>query len=172
MGIRKNALKKSNDSNTLLEIEDIIKMAKSSGYINGYALDIEAVISRHKDIKVEKVDMSPEESGSLQKKGSVWILSVNNAHHINRQRFTLAHEYGHYCMHKGKQDVFTDEVFFRNSNNDSMEYAANLFAASILMPEAEFRALVSKGTTRIQDLANLFKVSAMAIKIRVKQLGY
>jgi len=172
MGIRKKALKKD-DSPLLLEVDDIIKKAKLEGNIENQVTNIEAIIKTNPDIRIKRVDMPSEESGSLKKcNDGTWELSVNNLHHINRQRFTLAHEYGHYCLHKDKQSVFTDEIFFRNANNDSMEYAANEFAAKILMPESDFRSLILTGTTSIRELALIFKVSASAIKIRAKQLGY
>ena len=38
------------------------------------------------------------------------VIGVNSAHHINRQRFTIAHECGHLRLHKGKA-VYIDRSF-------------------------------------------------------------
>ena len=51
------------------------------------------------------------------------VIGVNSAHHINRQRFTIAHELGHFCLHKGK-DVHIDRSF-RVNRRDKRSAQAN-----------------------------------------------
>src|SRR5580704_17378184 len=39
-------------------------------------------------------------SGMIHIKDGVPIIGVNSLHHPNRQRFTVAHEVGHLCLHR------------------------------------------------------------------------
>ncbi len=62
-----------------------------------------------------------------------------------RQRFTIAHELGHFFLHRASSTVFVDAapIFFRDesSSNGSQreEIEANAFAAELLMPEDAIR---------------------------------
>lgn len=104
--------------------------------------------------------------------GDVWILCVNNAHHKSRQRFTIAHEIGHYCLHRFTTREFRDRAFFRGGTLGRMESEANHFAAEILMPEEEFRKAIEEGATGVDVLATKFDVSSLAVRVRAKELGY
>ena len=42
-----------------------------------------------------------EISGAIIRKDDRVIIAVNPTHHMNRQRFTIAHELGHYFLHQG-----------------------------------------------------------------------
>lgn len=53
-----------------------------------------------------------------------------------------------------------------------MEWEANQFAGEILMPESDFRRLVRQGITSVDELAESFAVSSLALRIRAKQLGF
>ncbi len=53
-----------------------------------------------------------------------------------------------------------------------MEYAANMFAADLLMPEDRIREEISNGTRDLSELANKFSVSIEAMKYKVESLGY
>ena len=55
---------------------------------------------------------------------------------------------------------------------NNFEYAANEFAAKLLMPEDKVREVVRGGTNNIKDLAESFGVSVAAMLYRVKQLGF
>ena len=71
------------------------------------------------------------------------IIGVNSHHHVNRRRFTVAHELGHLILHRkalaGR--VHVDRrfpVLMRDSaaasGLDPREIEANQFAAELLMP--------------------------------------
>src|SRR5437764_12493286 len=57
---------------------------------------------------------SDEISGALIRKQGRAIIAVNPAHHENRQRFTIAHELGHYFLHE-RLEEHIDEGSFRVS---------------------------------------------------------
>ena len=59
------------------------------------------------DIKYEP--FSEDLSGILVKEPSRTVIGVNSSHAITRQRFTIAHELGHFILgHKG--DLFIDKT--------------------------------------------------------------
>ncbi|WP_312120167.1 ImmA/IrrE family metallo-endopeptidase [Kosakonia cowanii] len=125
------------------------------------------IIMRHEPMK-------GEDSGCLKKdkKTGEWIMTVNSLHHPNRQRFTIAHELGHFIKHSTQFDFFEDKIFFRNGETNLFEIEANKFAAELLMPELEFRKFVKDNSTLVSDIADFFHVSSMAVRIRAKQLGF
>ena len=64
------------------------------------------------------------------------MLWVNGTHVAARQRFTLAHEFGHdWCRHDGKLAVDTFETMSGKTRNPR-EIEANAFAAEFLLPRA------------------------------------
>jgi Zn-dependent peptidase ImmA (M78 family) len=81
-----------------------------------------------------------EISGAIVRKDGHVVIAVNPAHHINRQRFTIAHELGHYFWHEGLEQHVDQRVRVSWRNADSSkavnwtEIQANRFAAELLMP--------------------------------------
>lgn len=111
------------------------------------------------------------------------VIGVNSTHHPRRQRFTIAHEIGHYRLHRGKVTVDSGlRVDYRDEAATARvqdERDANAFAASLLMPTAmvarEADPLVRAGATRsvlISDLAKIFDVSEEAMGYRLLNLGF
>lgn len=87
-----------------------------------------------------------------------------------RQRFTIAHELGHFVL--GHDGVLRDPTKnFSATNYDPREVAANRFAAEVLMPQAAIEAAV-RSEKDIRKLAEKFNVSEVAMKFRLKQLGW
>ncbi len=84
-------------------------------------------------------------------------IYINSHTHPNRQRFTLAHELGHFVLgHKRRQW----EDFLNETSGVPMEQEADAFASGLLMPKAllkTFKDLPPK------KLAQLFKVSEAAM---------
>jgi Zn-dependent peptidase ImmA (M78 family) len=154
-------------------VEDIIRMASEKGLYSGNSLNIEEVIKTFPDIELCDEQMQPNCSGYFRNENGKWIIGVNRLHHKNRKRYTLAHELGHYILHKEKNINIVDTTFFRSNETDSIEYMANEFAAKLLMPEDKVRDLVdNQGIKNIGDLAENFEVSASAMKYRIISLGY
>lgn len=116
-------------------------------------------------------------SGALIRKGKELIIGVNSSHHPNRQRFTIAHEIGHFMLHKALQ-IHVDEDFCinRDGSNNRDEIEANRFASELLIPvefiEADILRFPIIDDTVVSILANSYKVSIQAMKIRLTNLGY
>lgn len=103
-----------------------------------------------------------------------------------RQRFTKAHELGHFMLHRGGS-LFIDKDFktmYRPStgvpSSEWQEWEANEFAACILMPEHLVKEEMKKiqidyadesDSSWIEQLAEKFDVSVSAMSIRISRLG-
>lgn len=141
------------------------------------------------EIKLDKVD--DELSGFLVRETTGrkrTMIGANKSHHPHRQRFTIAHELGHFILHRGEA-VHLDEyrqgltINLRDTQSakgeDSDEREANLFAAELLMP-AKFlmHDLNGKNLDLLADssfldgLARKYKVSTQALTFRLANLGY
>ena len=121
-------------------------------------------------------DLDSETSGYIRlDSNNKWIIGINNNHHTNRQRFTIAHEIGHFILHKQHIEankIMEDTILFRNNETNQLEIAANRFASDLLMPEKEFRQKIIEGVTSIELLSQHFEVSSLAVRYRAKALGF
>jgi Zn-dependent peptidase ImmA (M78 family) len=172
MGVRGRRIVTDVTEPTLLgNIDSIIENARQSGFIVGNKVDIVSII-KDQGIEIRYEDLPSNKSGFLRKENSKWIIGVNRNHHVHRQRYTLAHEFAHYCLHKSESNSFEDEVFFRDDKQTSIEYATNLFAAKLLMPEDGIIKAIEDGNNTLSALAKMFDLSILAIKNRVLGLGY
>jgi Zn-dependent peptidase ImmA (M78 family) len=86
-----------------------------------------------------------------------------------RDRFTLAHELGHYFLHYLHPNTSSEMSYGRGSRNLA-ETQANVFAASLLMPEQQFRHAFRELEGDAWRLANRFGVSPAAVTVRCQVL--
>lgn len=189
MGIRGRRIKTSvnvskyKEPKLLRNVDDIIKVANEKGFYVDDKLDIESVINNISEenkkeheagISIVRRDLPPSVSGKLFFQDDCWIMEINKNQNPKRQRFTLAHELGHFVLHKNKNTEFNDTTFFRkNEVPDSLEYNANEFAAQILMPEERVNYYIRQQDIKsIKTLADIFDVSSSAMRYRVEGLGY
>lgn len=124
-------------------------------------------------IEVKYGDLREDISGVLQKKEDLngWEILVNRAHHVHRQRYTIAHELAHYCLHRFYRNNFEDDIFFRSTEATPTEWEANDFAGAVLIPGDAFKAKLRAGVNDVEELAKVFKVSTLALRMRAKKLG-
>jgi Zn-dependent peptidase ImmA (M78 family) len=119
----------------------------------------------------------PEGSGlSANISGMIdgFTVFVNSEDHPKRQRFTIAHEIGHYLLHSKRSRGFK-EIFYRDLTHDygegaAREEEANNFAEGLLMPDRIFARCVSFGTSD-EILADMFKVSTQSIQAKKQKLA-
>lgn len=97
-----------------------------------------------------------------------FTISLSPLSGNRRDRFTIAHELGHYVLHSelGKKAPLS----VRRDGSDRVEWEANWFAAGFLMPEEEFRHRANEGWSNAW-LAVHFDVSEAAVEVRRKGLG-
>lgn len=154
-------------------------------------IDVE-LVARRKGIEVYRHQFSNDVSGLLMTKGDVTLIGVNENNNERRQRFTIAHELGHYTLGHQRQGFFLDSpdkyytMFnFRNDQSSTGEFLqereANAFAASLLMPidlimevvsNLSIEVDVSDDSVNIVDLlAKSFNVSNQAMALRLSNIG-
>ena len=110
-------------------------------------------------------------SGYLDK--SKRTIFVNSSELPVRQRFTIAHELGHYCLEHGSSNRNTSIPNWFTKDDPSKERDANQFAADLLMPAIAVKALYDEmGIKDPRRLCELLGVSASALNIRLNNLGY
>lgn len=131
-------------------------------------------------------------SAVLKRDNGQAVIGVNSAHSNNRQRFSIAHELGHYYLHADDK-LFVDfgtsirkgKLHFRDNRSslatDHEEIEANTFAAALLMPNNMIRTELSTlldqcpdmdSETAIPRLSYKFRVSSAAMEFRLLNLGF
>lgn len=124
-------------------------------------------------------------SGVLLREPDRTMIILNAANAPVRQRFTLAHEIGHFTLHRGT--IYLDgraRANFRDGTSsmatDQEEIDANAFAAGLLMAagwvRSAFQTVVRDTTINSEDelaevLAARFGVSRQAMHYRLINLG-
>ncbi len=103
------------------------------------------------------------------------IIVVNSLHHLNRQRFTLAHELGHFELHMKEigAEVHVDKKFLAFARDaksslgwDRKEVEANRFASELLVPQ---HVLNQQLQGRLVDLENEDLIAALADRFEVSR---
>lgn len=157
----------------IVDVDSILRKAATENCTDEKGNLLLDKIAEMYDIEVVYEDLPSTESGYFRSQSGHYTIGINAKHHKKRQRFTLAHELGHYCLHRGKNDVaFEDEVLYRIENSSSIEYAANEFAARLLIPQDRLEKKIEDGMTDLAELADYFEVSQDAMRYRVLSLNY
>ncbi len=137
-------------------------------------------ICESENITLEESDIK-DISGALFKEEDEWKILLNKCDSLSRKIFTVAHELGHYFLHKNGDEEFVDGILIHTRNEDikyqQNEVEANEFAGNLLMPRKfiEKEIGLPSGTItwgKIDLLASKFSVSTVAITTRLKNLGY
>ncbi|MBY8828831.1 ImmA/IrrE family metallo-endopeptidase [Hephaestia mangrovi] len=159
--------------------QEAAKLARR-GFNSQFPVPVEAIIKRHK-IKIELASLPDDLSGMSFVKDGVAAIVVNLSHHINRRRFTLAHELGHHLLHASylNDNVHVDRLVLNRdkmsaTGEDQKERDANAFAAELLMPLAEIKKICHidiNDDEIIAQYAKRFKVSASALTYRIMNVS-
>lgn len=107
-----------------------------------------------------KIDAVTKREGT-----DIYIL-YNKDRHINRQRFSFAHELGH--LHLGHVHGGSN-IDLSSQNFDEIE--ANQFAAHLLMPPAFLRNDIKAGLKNVSELAKKYQVSEEALWWQIERAG-
>lgn len=157
-------------------------LQESGTYRSPVSVDL---IVAHLGVITQARALSDGVSGVLVFENDQGVIGYNSLHAPVRQRFTLAHEIGHFVLHiKGKEPrLFIDKsvAFHRNDDSstgsDNEEIEANVFAASLLMPESLVRREIEQRRLDLDDeddidaLAKSFNVSPAAMTYRLVNIG-
>lgn len=154
----------------------LIEAWHRSSDTGGFAIPVDPFyIAQRFGIKVVSLRLEPDMSGMLVKRPTEDPLIYINASDSDvRQRFTCAHELGHYVARTtGRADDSFGYIDRRGPSaahgTNPSEIYANQFAAGLLMPHENLRSLAP----RLSDaaLAVRFNVSLGAMRYRLMNLG-
>lgn len=147
------------------------------------SIDVDS-IADHYNINITYQDFDDDSSGLLLIQNGKAIIAINIDNSPNRQRFTIAHELGHYFLHANNKenDLFIDQTLYHRNDKSShgtykQEIQANKFAAALLMPEEMIKEVIENEELDLSDdldlllLSNKFKVSEKAMSYRLGNLG-
>jgi hypothetical protein len=162
-----------------------LKMAKQKGeaLVRELGIDSLAVdpfaIAAGRDIIVEpKPDAAEGVSGMLLRHGDVFgILYATHVSSEGFQRFSVAHELGHYFLDGHIDHVLPKDGIHASHagfvSADPYELEADNFAAGLLMPANLFRKALGKhepGVAAVESVAGLCRTSLTATAIRYAEL--
>lgn len=152
-----------------LEIADLEQIKPTVPEGLGLPIDVVhiASVNKIKVIKFPKIDY--QGMFFFDRKTFVPTIHVNGSDPEVRQRFTIAHELGHYFS--GHNDAYRD-IYTSNGYNQD-EILANNFAAELLMPKDKIEYYMDQLIIKdMSHLARIFNVSKEALLIRLGKLGY
>lgn len=175
-------------SNKILINKKLIN-SKVSAILRSYSQLIVPVnieeLAKMRGIKVIAYPLGEDVSGLLSLQEGEATIGYNQKEPLTRRRFTIAHELGHYELHRDKSDLFVDKQFIYRSQSSGdtpvtlvMEQEANAFASAILMPTDLLRREIQLTNLNLRDddaiakLARHFDVSTTAMSIRISGLGF
>lgn len=175
----------SHETTTTSPKKKAIDMAKiwKAGMGDTYPIDVQALAlqiakARRERIKILTIENQLDKFEgmiTLDNETGTWIILVKkNLNNLGRYNFSLAHEFGHYLLHREKlstiecsfESIYSPEASLR-------EKQANEFASALLMPADDFRKQIEHTELSIDTLrvlANRYSVSFTAAGIRFTQL--
>ena len=149
-------------------------------------VDVEQ-IAKTLGLPIIETDLGGDVSGLLVSNGEQSCIVVSKDDHPHRQRFTIAHEIGHFWLkhqfepgehvHVDRGNFISKRGLRSTAGIDPKEIEANQFAANLLMPAPLLRrAVTALRVANLHDhhvkrLAEDFEVSEQAMTIRLDGLG-
>ena len=144
-------------------------------------------VAKHLGIRIVSMKLDDDVSGLLITKPNMASVVIREDDPLVRQRFSIAHEIGHYFLRhqfEPGEHVHVDRGH-RISQRDRQsstgmnlkEVEANQFAACLLMPAPLVRASIEELKAKelydahITALATKFRVSEQAMTIRLSVMG-
>jgi Zn-dependent peptidase ImmA (M78 family) len=141
--------------------------------LEGPLPDLLAAIEGPGGAHVVVLDLGEDIAGAcLQRPPDLVLLFVNGAQAPVRQRFTLAHEFGHRRL--GHASVIDRVVDVSAGAKDPSEVAANYFAAEFLIPRPAAERWADGRALHLDDVVRLacaYGVSAKMARVRLETCG-
>ena len=132
-------------------------------------------------IELCELPASDDIFGAIVREGNRVLIAVNPAQHVHRQRFTIAHELGHFFCHPSRAEHVDRDFRIHWRNRESSqginleEIEANRYAAELLMPERFLRQDLAQYSDldehTVKTLSARYRVSGTAMKFRLINLG-
>ncbi len=135
-------------------------------------------IAKAYGINVYTAKFDNEVSGAIRynSKAKKFEIIVNKNNAEVRRRFTIAHELGHYFLHKNMlidNDIHIDTLYRAGVQVDMQtkekEREVDYFAGALLMNRMAIEKLIDN--YNIEELSEIFNVSTSAMTVRLTILG-
>lgn len=142
----------------------------------GPGQDIEPIVKRlgGQIVYGDLVD-DESDSGSIRIENGKFVINIPLNTSPLRDRFTIAHELGHFVLHylvqNKKRSKKITHMRAQRYGSDQTEYEANWFAAAFLMPGDTYREVHKEFGGDLLRVAEYFKVSPSAASVRAKSLS-
>ena len=153
------------------ELEELTSSILLSNDMYKIPVDVIA-IAKANDIKLFEASLDKKISAAIRYNYSTnsFEILVNKNDVKVRQRFTIAHEIGHFFLHqeKLKSDELHIDIMYRMTNEQEKE--VDYFAGALLMNKTLLEKVYNEGSS-ITELAELFDVSVSAMTVRLDVLG-
>jgi len=128
------------------------------------------------NIIIKEEELDGYEARLIQKE-DIGLITIDSRTTLeSRRRFSIAHEMGHFHLHKAKNPAFfcTEKMFYDWYKNNQLESEANAFAAEFLMPKGLFRKECGNQLPSfdlISSLSDRFITSMTSCCIRYVEIG-
>lgn len=160
----------------------MIPRTRANAFLNEFKLkdlrgvNIEDLIAL-KGIFFEKVDMLSCQANIISSNNYSKISVSNVLTNKNQRRFAIAHELGHFTLHRGIKKYFSDneQNFLKYHQKGGQEVEANEFAAELLIPRNRFTVFTSDlkfSAELIIKTANYFESSITSTSIKYADYGH
>ncbi len=150
------------------------KLLRSLGIEDPKEIDLEA-IAWHTGALVKRRPLDGCEAMIVGKKRRA-IISVNSRSIITRQRFSIAHEIGHWHHHRGQLLYCSGRDFSSPNSPMNPEKQADDFASDLILPNYLFmpaaRKLKRLNVKTVRELADIFGASLTATLIKLVMSDY
>lgn len=157
-------------------------------------VNIERIIRSHgiilnKNAKPEEIGISGANRrsgesfiGEIKKEGEEYKILVLGSDHYYRKRFTMAHELGHFVLHKDIIDrrgsIAESTDYQADGLSEEQEREADALAAEVLMPEDKIVKIFNETMGNqngdrewtIEEMSKMFQVSKAAMRYRLDDL--
>lgn len=132
-------------------------------------------VEKRLGIHILHVDAPPGVSGAACHLSDMNFILINRSEPLGRRNYDLAHELFHVLTWNELPPEKID-VVFHEKKTPRIEQLAENFAAALLMPEGALKTFwdvekTSDITDRINAVAKKFKVSSVALKNRLRNMG-
>ena len=146
------------------------RVLKELGVTKPQEIDLEA-IAWHLGVKIKVSPLDGCEA-RIVGHGDRAIIRVRPSNYRRRQRFSIAHELGHWKHHRGRMLICrTEDIGNRRPETPKAERVADGYAADLLMPRYIFDPIAWQHdrltVSVVRELADLFHTSLTATAIRV-----
>jgi len=137
-------------------------------------IDLDQIASFH-DIILQEIPLKNADGRIVFGKNKA-IISINkDIDYDSKKRFTIAHELGHFFLHRNSIKIHNDNALTLDTfKNGSQETEANQFASELLMPTELFTLYANSkpfSPELLRDLAGIFQTSITSVAYKYQEVG-